>query len=896
MGISTKKNAVLSRRRFCRPNSIHVVVVLGFIVALAAQSRADSSILEVLKESNSFPYDSLVRDWELQDDVDGSGYKSATESIMAEYPTVASSIESQMQQLNGNGADDADYKDVYLSACAVRRKQRLSPYLHQLATVYFAKTRVDGRRFLTRRRKSDSKGIFILSLDENTGCSEENLFDGRAFDPCPSFDGTRMLFCKEGRNICEMDLETRSIRDITPYDQGKMDIFPVYLPNGNILFASTRIVQVIPCNGGDVFNFYVSDKDGRLFRRIAYDQADVYQPSLMQDGRIVFLRWGYNDRTRWHTFDLFTMKPDGREQTGFYGNASCWPALLAYPRVIPGTNNKVLVALSSKSPKHMEGPLAILDVSKGNEGMDGLEFVGTENPPVDYERHLECVAHYKPPIPMTYNNGFPLSEDAYLAGAKRDYEEGGICGLYFVMRDGQRELLAYDHEVSCTQPVTVIEKPTVLPSAVDYSKNTADCYITDIYFGRGTEGVERGTIKRLRVAALDYRPSSGTLRARTGTGGTTFEPPASLVGGSWDIKRIIGETPVEEDGSVAFEVPALTPVYFQAVDERGYVVQSMREWTTFQPGETASCAGCHESKYNIPAPGTPMASSPKPLESFYGPARGFSYDKEIQPILDKNCIECHNGETRNGKRMRDFRGDLVTVAGRGWNISYLELLKYRAKDSCYQKPEKDCGNGSGINKNRENPIISYYWYDGPAAPLPPYARGAAQSRLMDTLEAGHNGIALSREEIDKMACWIDLAAPYHGDWMENLVSDKVKGNFSEALEKRARYWDEERKNLEQLGSTTSRGRHRFETIAPKHDRPLVSSVDSRFTFIGAPNRDFTITLVDCRGRQLFQRTVQKNTKSTFSLPAKTPRGVVLIRMQDKSGSIKYTAKWLGIDM
>jgi hypothetical protein len=62
--------------------------------------------------------------------------------------------------------------------------------------------------------------------------------------------------------------------------------------------------------------------------------------------------------------------------------------------------------------------------------------------------------------------------------------------------------------------------------------------------------------------------------------------------------------------------------------------------------------------------------------------------------------------------------------------------------------------------------------------LPPYHRGACKSRLISILEEGHYDVELSREEMDKIACWIDLLVPFCGDYAE-------ASNWSEA--DRARY-------------------------------------------------------------------------------------------------------------
>ncbi|HLB72840.1 MAG TPA: hypothetical protein VJJ98_02375 [Sedimentisphaerales bacterium] len=226
---------------------------------------------------------------------------------------------------------------------------------------------------------------------------------------------------------------------------------------------------------------------------------------------------------------------------------------------------------------------------------------------------------------------------------------------------------------------------------------------------------------------------------------------------------------VYEDGSACFNVPARTPVYFQAIDAKGRVVQSMRTWSTLQPGETFSCRGCHETKSRAPVSNTKptiaMRLGPHELTPFYGPPRGFSFKREIQPILDRHCVRRHNDRTKR----RGLREDLTDLysgkttpseeaafslldapncdsqAGRAWSDAYLALTA---------GGNPDAGPVRWLNVQSIPPL------------LPPYYAGSAKSLLIDMLETGHSGVELSREEIEKIACWIDLLVPYCGDYME----------------------------------------------------------------------------------------------------------------------------------
>jgi hypothetical protein len=83
--------------------------------------------------------------------------------------------------------------------------------------------------------------------------------------------------------------------------------------------------------------------------------------------------------------------------------------------------------------------------------------------------------------------------------------------------------------------------------------------------------------------------------------------------------------------------------------------------------------------------------------------------------------------------------------------------------------------------------------------LPPYQAGACRSRLMQVLEQGHYDVRLSREELGRIACWIDLLVPYCGDYEEEAAwSEAERGKYAHFLAKRRTQEAEEAKSLAAL--------------------------------------------------------------------------------------------------
>jgi hypothetical protein len=392
--------------------------------------------------------------------------------------------------------------------------------------------------------------------------------------------------------------------------------------------------------------------------------------------------------------------------------------------------------------------------------------------------------------------------------------------------DGEREMLAWDKKLDCKQavPLAPREKIFVKPTHVDYTKDKGYYYVQNVYHGAGAEGIEKGTIEKLRVVSIEFR--AAPIRGNHGDNneggvrvGNLSSTPIGLGQGAWDIKKVIGEVAVEKDGSAMFEVPARTPVYFQLIDTAGYVAQTMRSWSTLQPGETFSCVGCHENK-NESVPMTSkslaMAKGVQQLQSFHNINEGFSFRKHVQPILNKNCISCHNNRD---EKMLNNRNNAITdlssdptknknegdkafslldmpvdaiAAGRQWNDAYLNLLQatynpdQRTKDRTFQGSFK-------------SELVNWPGMQSVPTLLPPYFRGGATSKLMKMLKNGHGKTNLSKKELDIISCWIDLQVPYCGDYKEaNIWTEEEMKYYDYYLNKRKKSAKEDEENIQEL--------------------------------------------------------------------------------------------------
>ncbi len=778
----------------------------------------------------------------------GGGVPEATAMVLEEAGARAGGLRREFDLLLQEGvpAGDRRWLLLYAHACAQRRAARLATLAVHAPRIAFVKRRTIRPSFFAYTEgQSDAQAerhflpgsaLCLLTLDGTAGRVDTLLEDpgGVIRDPAVSWDGRRLAFAwkrdldRDDYHLHEMDLASGAVRQVT-HGEGVADYEPAYLPDGDFIFASTRCVQTVDCWWTEVSNIYTCDPEGRHIRRLGFDQVHTVYPQVLDDGRVVYTRWDYNDRGQVFPQPLFQMQPDGTGQTEYYGNNSWFPTTIAHARGIPGTSTVLAILCGHHSSQ--AGKLAVIDPARGRQENQGVQLV---SPP----RHTpaERIDSYGQDGEL-FRHPYPLAASEWLVSYAPDGWEGagGWDGdarfaVYWMDIGGRRELLAADAELPCQQPVAVAarRRPALRPSGVDLGRDDGVFYLQDIHQGPGLAGVARGTVRRLRVVALEYRPVGIRANASGGPGGgAMISTPVAIGNGSWDVKRVLGETPVHDDGSACFVVPARTPVYFQALDGRGRALQTMRSWSTLQPGEVAACVGCHEPKNSAPpaaAGAVPLAlrEPPRALEPFHGPPRGFSFAREIQPILDRHCTRCHRDRTavlaldrcegpppleaapeaRSPAPDRAFSLLGATIAdepaGRNWSDAYLVLT-----GASRNAPGGEVGRA--FRGRPDGPLVN--WISSQSVPtlLEPATAGAVRSGLLDLLERGHSGVRLAPAEYARLACWIDLLVPFCGDYTEaNIWTGAEMEKYCRFAAKRQRLDEEEREAVRRLWDARSR--------------------------------------------------------------------------------------------
>lgn len=790
----------------------------------------------------------------LKSDRDSTLEQKLIGNVLKELGTSAASFATRLNALIKKDAspDDAAWLELYVDTCLARRQVRLAPLLEKTDKIIYATHQNMGIIYLETETQGCPDGSQLRLIDlspekEGRPLTDELLFDsknGIVRDPELSFDGKKLLFAwrktnralktvgqlapaKGNYKIYEMDLATRAIRPLTNDDTYGADFEPCYLPNGDIMFSSVRCVQEVTCGWGDASNLYVMDKDGKYARRIGFDQTQTGFPHLLNDGRVVYTRRDYNDRGQTYAHSLFVMNTDGTSQTEFYGNNTSEPTSLQHARPIPGSSSKCL-AIAGGYHTTQGGKLVVVDTTKGRQEYQGIEFLDW-----DYTQKRTGGDMYgREGHQSTYP--YPIDKDSFLVshdpfgyylladsgvGIVYRIKEGSKMRykLYYMTMDGKREMLAADPVLSCTQGLALTErtKPQVRATAVNYTKDSGTMYVQNVYYGPGAEGIKPGSVKKIRVTEIYYKPVT------IGAGG--WSPPRDQVGpgkkysgvgwhsvlpvgvgsASFDAKGILGEADVHEDGSAMFEVPARTPIYLQLIDEKGDVLQSMRSWATLMPNENFSCVGCHEDKNSTPLlmgkQTQAMQRAPQKLKPFYEVSgKPFSYAKMVQPIFNKHCVSCHAPGKKAAKI--DLSDTVVSdypeetwcnSTRRKFYQSYLTLLDVKWTTS------KVKDGGRRLDEGRPNKWVDYYTRLLTVELLPPYYAGATKSGLLELLRAGHKNVKISEEELNIISAWIDLNVPFIGEYDEmNIWDDKAKRIYGAKMEMRRKMEAIEAENIQ----------------------------------------------------------------------------------------------------
>ena len=693
-------------------------------------------------------------------------------------------------------------------------KQVPSVFSHQLTQYYGACAKPGGGVYALEApgQSMACRPLAASALPQGSFQHLDVSFDGRraifAYCAVPKAPPNRETHLDRFYRLYEVGADGSGLRQLT---NGSFDDFaPRYLPNGQIIFISTRRGGFHRCGRGPcpVYTLALANGDGSSPRVISYHETQEWDPSGLSDGRVIYTRWDYVDRDAVHYQQLWTVRPDGTDPRIFYGNNTWNPVGVWEAMAIPGSNRVMAVAAAHHAMT--AGSIILLDITKGIDYLDPITrltpdalFSESEAPVSNGGTgrwHAPKGVRKMPPIPPEatrwpghcYRSPWPLSERYFLAAYSFDALIGephwnpvNMFGLYLGDAFGNTELLSRDPNISSQWPVPLRPRPRppILPPAsaqAGVPRPSSDLGVKGNTLKpeleRGTPAYE-GTYLLLNVYAADPPLRGGSVRSLRilqvlpKTTPHANDPMVGIPNAS-PGKQVLGTVPVEADGSAYFRAPAGIPLAFQALDDRGRAIQVMRSASYLQPGEKAACVGCHEPRSTTPAaalasasvpdnrrpitddlsssaPFLAMARPPSAIEPGPDGSKPLSYPILVQPVLDKHCVSCHNNEKADGKV-------ILTGEPQGhYTKSYNALA----------------------------PRVPYSAWGGPTT-LEPLAQpdhfGALGSKITRCFEPSHYKVALTAAEFDRIVTWMDANVMFYGtfdpaDQARQLRGERIAG-------------------------------------------------------------------------------------------------------------------------
>jgi len=623
-------------------------------------------------------------------------------------------------------------------------------------------------------------GLFVFSTE--TGALREILASdkGLILDANLHYDGKTILFSWKRDMSSTFQLYTvrtdgTGLKQIT--DHASNNFNASWLPNDEIVFLSDRKPAFAYCWRTTTPILFKSQADGDRPVRLSANYLNDFTPSVMADGRILYSRWEYVDRPAIPIQSLWTINSDGTNLSGLFGNRVLSPATFMDAREIPGSKGKILCVMTAHN-RHCHGAIGIIDPAIGGNSQEAIRNL---TPEVDIGLVDKGAGNH---IRGPYLNPYPLDGKRYLVSKDgtiqlREYEGANVTEL---VKGDAKGLGFYS-----PQPVRTRAREKLMASGLAHDGSEeedvewAEVSMMDVYNGL-PPSIERGSIKKLAIIQEVEKPLGIDPKRRA----FGFQFPVVSAGATYAPKKVWGFATVEEDGSAFFKVPARQPVYFLPLDEDGMAVQRMRTFTHFMPGEKQGCIGCHADRnYVVNARKTRPLALARGVEELQKPewgVTGFSYAREVQPILDAHCIKCHGRSNPEGGL--ELTGDKTDF----FNVSYENLVRRGTPSENFTMG----GTAHAFNPRYVSWVPTYNGQEANILEIEPGRWGARNSLLAAVIQTGHKDrdgkprVQLSDAEKLRLYAWMDLNVPYYESSDSNYRDNRgcrqqIPPGFAEAF-------------------------------------------------------------------------------------------------------------------
>ncbi|HOM99498.1 MAG TPA: hypothetical protein PLM33_04510 [Acidobacteriota bacterium] len=444
-----------------------------------------------------------------------------------------------------------------------------------------------------------------------------------ACEPEVSFDGKRVLF--SGRpsaeapwNIYELELDTGSIRQITR-DVGNARQ-PRYLSKNYvlgpedtawflILFAGDAAGEVEKDSGRPAWDLYTCELDGARLMRITYNPATDWDAFLMQDGRLLFAsrQHGRPSDGRLGRMRILELNQDGTDQMPFTG----------------GQGRRV-----QHMPTVTTDGLAVF-VEADRVSAEGGGTLGS----VLLRRPLHTYRALTGPEDGLFLTPSPLPEGGLLVSWRKSEREAYRAGRFDPTTGEWAEWASSPgHQIIYPRLVAPRPIPDGRSSGMRLERPHGQFYVLNINLHDLPERAWLNPSIAPRARLVEGIPRR--------VGDEPLESPMLP-------RRVLGEVPVEPDGSIFVEIPANVPVEFQLVDTNGLVLRTS-EWIWTRNGIAQGCIGCHEDPELSPSNQLVEAVKKEPARLLLPPERRRTVDflRSVWPIVERSCArsECHGNK------------------------------------------------------------------------------------------------------------------------------------------------------------------------------------------------------------------------------------------------------------
>jgi len=575
-----------------------------------------------------------------------------------------------------------------------------------------------------------------------------------------SFDASQAVFSmrRKGDDYYHLYLAnldgSAEVRQLTFGDYD--DIKPIYVPGDRIIFVTNQAYTEMG-RRADEYNhgrrvtqiasisIPLGDADRRL---CSHNLSHTADPFLLSDGTVAFSRWEHLGPV--NDVKLFRMNPDCTQMIGFAGqHGKPSNSLVQVQELEKG----LLIGVATSRERTIQaGALVKIDV-RAASGSGAIAYdeqsaqtqTLTPDVPTGEQSPANGAGRYRTPRAMPETSQLLVSWSAgdvnernELAGTAPNF------GIYLFDPDSGRRVLVYDdpnmwdlyavavrpREAPATLAGTVAQAPDPNQPAVIGSIDITQTSLTDEQIQGGQFGKGLALPEALKQAR----------KVRIIEGFSSEIGPVSQFGLTMhEGAAILGEVPIQSDGSWEARVPPYLPYHLQPIDAFGMSIRNQLLWIAAMPGEQRRCGGCHESRTRSVAPmmGTTIAQNlPEAKRNYLKTIEqrvelpwsnstsavkieGTDY-KNVQDLFDKKCVSCHSGGagdtvaqmhpgytvtvTREDGSQQAYAIPYLNLGGQALEVEYeMETVKYPASYVTLLYPSAMMGD-SAITQGTRPPL------------------------------------------------------------------------------------------------------------------------------------------------------------------------------------------------